>query len=460
VECRQKEIALQRRSDSHRAPAAVPPVVHQALHSPGRPLDPPTRAFFEPRFGHDFSKVRVHADALAAESARAVGALAYTLGPDVVFGAGQYAPTTDAGRSLIAHELTHVVQQRGLAPPEAVPPLQVQDVADDREHEASATAARVMEDALGVPRIGADRRQLRRQAAPNLPLVGGITGDPLTDSLAASITLDGFASDSAELTAEHRDRLASYEKQVAGLLKTYPDSFISIVGHTDATDTEQHNEKLGQDRADAVLAALASGAPAVPSQIMRASSMGERSLKVPTQAREPRNRRVEVFFTARRFVNLPPPQPTPNLGGGTGFGGLQPAPGIGPGPGPAPGPSPYFRPIPPLNLPKSEWLKDALQKDSIIRSLPKTVRDKAVDALKNADELIAEKIIDSLPLEDKAKAALKAIVKTLLEEAKGKVFQPPTPQPPQYQQPPSNVPPMPPVPRETIIKSPSFPLPF
>jgi hypothetical protein len=74
-------------------------------------LDPGTRAFFEPRFGHDFSAVRVHADAAAERSTRDVSALAYTVGNDIVFGAGHFAPGTHEGRRLIAHELTHVVQQ-------------------------------------------------------------------------------------------------------------------------------------------------------------------------------------------------------------------------------------------------------------------------------------------------------------------------------------------------------------
>jgi hypothetical protein len=90
---------------------SVPPIVQDVLRSPGQPLDPATRAFMEPRFGHDFSRVRVHMDAKASESARAVNALAYTVGRDVVFGAGEYAPMTDAGMKLIAHELTHTVQQ-------------------------------------------------------------------------------------------------------------------------------------------------------------------------------------------------------------------------------------------------------------------------------------------------------------------------------------------------------------
>jgi hypothetical protein len=77
----------------------------------GRPLDASVRSFFEPRFGYVFDQVRVHTDERAAESAQAVNALAYTVGHDIVFGAGHYAPDTTEGRRLIAHELTHVVQQ-------------------------------------------------------------------------------------------------------------------------------------------------------------------------------------------------------------------------------------------------------------------------------------------------------------------------------------------------------------
>ena len=65
----------------------------------------------EPRFGHDFGQVRVHTDSSAAESARAVDALAYTMGKDIVFARGQYAPHTSAGQDLLAHELAHTIQQ-------------------------------------------------------------------------------------------------------------------------------------------------------------------------------------------------------------------------------------------------------------------------------------------------------------------------------------------------------------
>lgn len=90
---------------------AASPLVHEVLRSSGQPLQPSTLAYMEPRFGHDFSHVRVHTDAQAAESAMAVQALAYTVGHDVVFGARQYHPETAAGKRLLAHELTHVVQQ-------------------------------------------------------------------------------------------------------------------------------------------------------------------------------------------------------------------------------------------------------------------------------------------------------------------------------------------------------------
>src|SRR5438874_11015193 len=85
--------------------------VDEALDSPGQPLDATTRAEMEPRFGHDFANVRVHADATAADAAHAVNAMAYTLGKDIVFRAGAYEPYTQAGKRLLAHELTHVVQQ-------------------------------------------------------------------------------------------------------------------------------------------------------------------------------------------------------------------------------------------------------------------------------------------------------------------------------------------------------------
>lgn len=113
AECHKRQLGLRRWATNQTEPTTVPPIVHEVLRSPGQPLDAATRAFMEPRFGHNFSQVRVHTDAKAVESARVVDAFAYTVGRDVVFGAGQYAPQTLSGQRLLAHELTHVVQQRG-----------------------------------------------------------------------------------------------------------------------------------------------------------------------------------------------------------------------------------------------------------------------------------------------------------------------------------------------------------
>lgn len=88
----------------------TPESIQQTLTSQGHELDSETRSFMEPRFGHDFSQVRIHTDEQAAESAQAVNALAYTVGSDIVFGQRQYSPGTQEGKELLAHELTHVVQ--------------------------------------------------------------------------------------------------------------------------------------------------------------------------------------------------------------------------------------------------------------------------------------------------------------------------------------------------------------
>lgn len=89
----------------------APQIVHDVLNSPGQPLDAATRAFFEPRFGHDFSLVRVHSGERAEQSARDVSANAYTVGNNIVFGTGRFDPRKYEGKRLLAHELTHVLQQ-------------------------------------------------------------------------------------------------------------------------------------------------------------------------------------------------------------------------------------------------------------------------------------------------------------------------------------------------------------
>jgi hypothetical protein len=121
----------------------------------GRPLDGQTRAWFEPRLGHDLGGVRVHTGAQADASAKAIDALAYTVGRDVVFAANRYSPGTHEGRRLLAHELTHVKQQSGL-PSSPAAKLAISAPGDAGEREADAAADRMVggESAGAVPTLG------------------------------------------------------------------------------------------------------------------------------------------------------------------------------------------------------------------------------------------------------------------------------------------------------------------
>jgi len=154
--CKDKK-ALQRRSTGGSGPATAPPITEQVLRSPGRPLDATTREFFEPRFGYDFGKVRIHSDAAAAESAQGVNALAYTVGNHIAFGPGAYQPQRGEGRQLLAHELAHVVQQS-------------QDVAaspareDHLEAEANRAAAAMATQSASPTLTRWGRAGLQRQA--------------------------------------------------------------------------------------------------------------------------------------------------------------------------------------------------------------------------------------------------------------------------------------------------------
>ena len=127
------------RNDSlTRSPSTALLAVHETLRSRGQPLDAGTRAYFEPRFGHDFSRVRIHADRQAGETARAMDAVAYTVGSRIAFAEGRYQPWTAAGRRLLAHELAHVAQQRNASVPGTH--LEVGKPSDAAEHAADAAA--------------------------------------------------------------------------------------------------------------------------------------------------------------------------------------------------------------------------------------------------------------------------------------------------------------------------------
>src|SRR5262245_56673065 len=98
-------------SETSASPLPVPDSVVHVLEGPGRPLEPALRRDMEQRFGRDLSNVRVHVDGAAAHSAREVDARAYTVGDRIVFGAGEFAPGIESGRRLLAHDVTHTLQQ-------------------------------------------------------------------------------------------------------------------------------------------------------------------------------------------------------------------------------------------------------------------------------------------------------------------------------------------------------------
>ncbi len=137
-ECNKKNLDLQRNQSNNQESSDIPEIVYDTLGSLGQPLDRGTRHFMESRFGRDFSQVRVHTDKKATKSAHAINALAYTVGNNIVFGSRQFAPKITAGKQLLAHELTHVVQQSSQSSPSTADLRIKQDSA--AETEATQTA--------------------------------------------------------------------------------------------------------------------------------------------------------------------------------------------------------------------------------------------------------------------------------------------------------------------------------
>jgi hypothetical protein len=195
--CEEDDAALVQRKAASFAEeeGGVPPEVHDVVRAEGRPLDPETRAYFEPRFGRDFGQVRIHDDTRAANSARLINALAYTVGPKIVFGAGQYSPGSPASRKLLAHELAHTVQQGSGAIPASAPPVTrtrgggyriatgVHDGAEPAhlESQADQAASQVTRegsaDSLGGPALSSNAMsrsaiQRARVPVPDTPLCG------------------------------------------------------------------------------------------------------------------------------------------------------------------------------------------------------------------------------------------------------------------------------------------------
>src|SRR5437867_7230730 len=140
----------------------------------GSPLDRDTRGFMESRLGADFSDVRVHTDAKASESARSVQAHAYTVGSDVVFQSGQYTPENDSGKRMLAHELTHVVQQRSgpVAGTPAEGGIKISHPSDRFEQAAESSADHVMTSASPAPPVVGPAGAVQREESDEEALQG------------------------------------------------------------------------------------------------------------------------------------------------------------------------------------------------------------------------------------------------------------------------------------------------
>jgi uncharacterized protein DUF4157 len=224
AKCKEERFAELRRFPSRpRTDRDVPPIVYHVLRSPGEPLRDPTRAAMEARFGHDFSHVRVHTNSTASQSTEAVDALAYTVGRDVVFRTGLYQPTTLEGRKLLAHELTHVVQQgRSDSVPLA---LQVGSSRDPREAEAQAFA-NAAERPISATHGPAQRTPI---APPNPAAVAELRRAclPAADCTAPRSTLTEFVAE----TEKKPENITKAEKREKACTKVPRDPSCTSDGH-------------------------------------------------------------------------------------------------------------------------------------------------------------------------------------------------------------------------------------
>lgn len=304
----------------------APPIVHDVLNAPGRPLDASVRDDMEQRIGHDFSRVRIHTDGQSAASARSMNARAYTVGHDIAFGAGEYAPATQKGRRLLAHELVHVVQQGASLHPNRL--------SDGRSVAGQEGAGGASSNLPGPdrPRVqrqtddtdGAEPREPELTRAQEIELSRSSPGEFAGDPDPLALSLYNFGIDVAEPKAEHRailEELGRFLNQRA----TAPIT-IRVLGFADSTGAELYNLELSRRRARAVEAILQ---PLVTQRIS-ISAYGETNPVATndTVAGRSRNRRVDLRFDSYR---PPAPQPTPEPtpvppgpqppGGGGGGGG-------------------------------------------------------------------------------------------------------------------------------------------
>ena len=312
AECKAKrEATVQRSATDQAAPSetkTAPRVVHDVIRAQGQPLDAGTRAFMESRFGQDFSQVRVHTNAKAAESARAVNALAYTVGSNVVFGAQRYSPETSEGKRLLAHELTHVVQQHGTVENGGIQrQLEVGQVNDAAEQEADAQAA------LVVGRQGSGSVRVSGLLADTrLQRVADISKAPASlkcDLLTGGLHLDGtnilFDITSSTLTAAQKADIAIFANMWSSDGAT---DDVQVDGYASTDGSQELNWQLSCDRATAIRDELiANGVPAT-----KISTVAHGETDEFSTTNFIRNRRA-IISRHTPLGSPTPPTPTPTL---------------------------------------------------------------------------------------------------------------------------------------------------
>jgi outer membrane protein OmpA-like peptidoglycan-associated protein len=392
--CQKKKATLQQHQAAMAGTTTIPPIVSEVLSSPGQPLDRKTRTFFEPRFGLDFSHVRVHSDARAADSASGVHAHAYTVGRDIVFGPGQYSAHADASRHLLAHELTHVVQQA------------TSGVSSDSERVANATADRVSH-GQAIDGLGLGGAPVSLQRSPKDDTAGG-TGVVGSADNSTEPPVDEFGFDNTDIPPQHLAHLAALRAR----LLNAPSATVVLTGHTDTVGKEKYNEDLGRGRAKAVRDFLSEGKGVNPSRIEIKSrgelepAAGQPPAKVDPEKGEknPKNRRVEI-----QVVGLPSAEPKTDLPSDRPTIETPPPPGkdkpVIPGPGEpmtkelcvvypdlckAPDthrlPPDFWKPLPPAPKQTQKSTLDLINENlvdpivkAVTKGLPKVVQDKILE---------------------------------------------------------------------------------
>jgi outer membrane protein OmpA-like peptidoglycan-associated protein len=272
----------------------------------GRPLDQATRDYFEPRFGVDFSQVRIHDDREAHREAARVNARAFTVDEHIVFADGQAAPETAAGQQLLAHELVHVAQQ-AVAP---APSRGVSRPSDPAEREADSAAGRVVAgmrvSVMAAPSASVQCTQV--DAAPAVASSERVRYQPGERKASFSLSpdidrfgdygfvLSGFAVDQAQLKRDHVEFLRLLVSGF-GLDRDPPGAHIRLIeGHTDLVDTESINEPLRRARADAVVQLLTQElhVPTTNVDLVRGAPPGSPLAKNATPQDRAHNRAVVI----------------------------------------------------------------------------------------------------------------------------------------------------------------------